>query len=278
MKKILIPCLVLLLLVIISKQSVSTVAGYGGHSHMVPTVPTIITVSTSTANEINQIFDTPATSSLFYFNNYLARGMVHDDVRELQIRLAQEGCYDGDSFVTTFGPLTEAAVICYQRMKNIQPQSGVVGTRTRAALNSEGNIYLSQFVDYLARTGVIPPDKIELAGEFLATSSPITQETEQRNLQRRYDILTILSAIYQYSKEDDISALKLKSENKCSTSSLDAMNLQLLSPNYITAIPVDPMFGVPDFSSGYYVNKNITGRITVCAPNAENGMSIGVTR
>ena len=61
--------------------------------------------------------------------------MRHNDVAELQKRLAQEGVYSGP-ITGFFGNLTRAAVIRYQKAHNITPAIGFVGPITRGVLNS----------------------------------------------------------------------------------------------------------------------------------------------
>lgn len=74
------------------------------------------------------------TTSSYHFALSLFVGSRGEEVRQLQLRLAQEGHFHTDA-TGYFGPITEAAVIAYQRAHLIDPV-GVVGPITRAALNA----------------------------------------------------------------------------------------------------------------------------------------------
>lgn len=116
---------------------------------------------------------------------------------------------------------------------------------------------------------------------FTSTSNKLLQDT--RNAQRRSDVLTILNSIYQYSIDNNgnIPSDIITSPN-CTSSGTDAINLrnELVGDNsiYLNAIPTDPLSGIPNISSNYFVTKNQENqRITVCAPSSEN-VGISVTR
>lgn len=72
----------------------------------------------------------------FRFTTFLARGMDGDGVRNLQKVLINLGFLGTEYAIGHFGPRTEAAVRGYQSARGL-PQAGVVGPRTRAALNNE---------------------------------------------------------------------------------------------------------------------------------------------
>src|SRR3989344_2802038 len=72
-------------------------------------------------------------SSDFKFSSYLRPGAAGDEVKQLQIILAQEGFFSANAN-GRFGPLTVAAVKKLQAAHEL-PQLGVVGPATRAALN-----------------------------------------------------------------------------------------------------------------------------------------------
>jgi len=71
--------------------------------------------------------------STFSFNSDLRQGMSGNDVTQLQTKLTSEGVYTGP-ITGTFGTLTLKAVKAYQASKGL-PQTGFVGTLTRAQLN-----------------------------------------------------------------------------------------------------------------------------------------------
>ena len=127
-----------------------------------------------------------------------------------------------------------------------------------------------------------------LAGIVILAINPTKQLGDTRNAQRRSDVLTILNAIYQYTLDpgQTVADLSLSSaaDNTCASSTdTDAYGLttELVgdAATYLTAMPIDPVDGVADTSSAYFVHLNsTTGRITVCAPSAENDVDISVTR
>ncbi|MDO8516186.1 MAG: peptidoglycan DD-metalloendopeptidase family protein [bacterium] len=74
-------------------------------------------------------------SSRYIFTKALEQGLTSDEVRQLQMVLNNLGYYH-DTYITTyFGPATRAAVVDFQKRQGIDP-IGIVGPKTRAALNS----------------------------------------------------------------------------------------------------------------------------------------------
>jgi len=47
--------------------------------------------------------------------------------------------------------------------------------------------------------------------------------------------------------------------------------------NTYTSMPIDPTVSSAN-GTGYYITKSTNGRVTVCAPSAEQGATISVTR
>lgn len=131
-----------------------------------------------------------------------------------------------------------------------------------------------------------------LAGIVIFAVNPTKQLGETRNAQRRLDVNTILNSVYQYSI-DNLGAMppsittgtdcQLVSQEVCKTdtgcSGLVDLHTYLVSTSskYIVAIPVDPSVGAGN-TTGYQIYKNSSNRITVCAPHAEQGAVISVTR
>jgi len=130
-----------------------------------------------------------------------------------------------------------------------------------------------------------------LAGIVIIAINPNKQLGDTRNAQRRVDVNTILNAVYQYTIDNNgtlptiptaactltatSQICKLTATGTCST----GVDLSVLTTNekYITAMPIDPTVSSTN-GSGYYIGKSANGRVTVCAPSAEQGASISVTR
>ncbi len=130
-----------------------------------------------------------------------------------------------------------------------------------------------------------------LAGIVILAINPTKQLGDTRNAQRRADVLTIINAIYQYTLDDGQVIADLRGgdglddddNSDCDDTDTDAYDLLddlVTTGNYLTGIPRDPITATAT-SSGYYIDVNTSGRITVCAPASEaDGASsqIEVTR
>ena len=130
-----------------------------------------------------------------------------------------------------------------------------------------------------------------LAGIVILAINPGKQLGDTRNAQRRVDVNSILNAVYQYTIDNNGTlptiptatcallatneACKLTAAGTCST----GVNLSVLttSQKYLTAMPIDPTVSSAD-GTGYYITKSANGRVTVCAPSAEQSATISVTR
>ncbi len=130
-----------------------------------------------------------------------------------------------------------------------------------------------------------------LAGIVILAVNPGKQLGDTRNAQRRADVNSILNAIYQYAIDNSGTlptiptgacallaaneACKAGATGTCST----GVNLSVLTATqkYLTSMPIDPTVSSAD-GTGYYVTKSANGRVTVCAPSAEQGATISVTR
>jgi len=124
-----------------------------------------------------------------------------------------------------------------------------------------------------------------LAGIVILAINPAKQLGDTKNAQRKADVNTILSAVYQYAIDNNgtiPTAITASSTEICkdSTSCGSLIDLVVLTTNekYLTAIPVDPKGGVTTAGSGYYISKTVNNRITVTAPQAEQGVTITATR
>jgi type IV pilus assembly protein PilA len=141
-----------------------------------------------------------------------------------------------------------------------------------------------------------------LAGIVILAINPTKQLGDTRNAQRRSDVLTILNAVYQYSIDNNgwlpasTTLPTLSSNQTCidngteinngDSSSGSRINLydnlveSSASSTYLVSIPRDPQAtSTADAEgSGYNIAKTTSGRVTVCAPLAENEVVISVTR
>ena len=131
-----------------------------------------------------------------------------------------------------------------------------------------------------------------LASIVIIAINPSKQLADGRNAQRRSDVNTILNAVYQYAIDNngtipatitqstcDATATKLVCKaaqgGTCATGT--ALTVLTASEKYLPSLPIDPIGGTTD-GTGYYIAKSANGRITVCAPSAENSATISVTR
>jgi len=137
-----------------------------------------------------------------------------------------------------------------------------------------------------------------LAGIVILAINPSKQLADTRNAQRRSDVITILNAVYQYSIDRNGSipatiVTTFASSSECGLSSgkeIDngtggtgvnlSSSLVGATSTYLVGIPHDPMATSTDSDrgSGYAIGKIFGSRIMVCAPLAENGVVISVTR
>ena len=127
-----------------------------------------------------------------------------------------------------------------------------------------------------------------LAGIVTFAINPSKQLSESKNAQRSSDVTTILNAVYQYSIDNNgtlpasVSALTAGTPGEiCKTGGTctGLVDLGVLTTNekYLTAIPTDPI-GSSTNGAGYEISRSANNRITVSAPDAENGETISVTR
>lgn len=130
-----------------------------------------------------------------------------------------------------------------------------------------------------------------LAGIVIVAINPNKQLGDTRNAQRKADVITILNGVYQYTIDGN-GALPTMPTGTCSLLAANeickttatgtcatgvALTVLTASEKFLTALPVDPSVSTAD-GTGYYISKSANGRVTVCAPSAEQGASITVTR
>ncbi len=129
-----------------------------------------------------------------------------------------------------------------------------------------------------------------LAGIVIVAINPAKQLGDTRNAQRRVDVNTILNAIYQYTLDTNgtlpaslvESATCSGATNEiCKTggtcTNLVDLSVLTASQKYLTSMPFDPTAATTN-STKYMAVKSANGRVTVCAPSAEQSATISVTR
>lgn len=123
-----------------------------------------------------------------------------------------------------------------------------------------------------------------LAGIVIVAINPSKQLSDTKNAQRQADVNTILNAVYQYAIDNSGSVPASITANQteiCVTGGdcTGLIDLSDLTNNetYITSIPLDPT-GSSTNGAGYEIKKTGNGRVSVYAPDAENGQTIEVTR
>lgn len=129
-----------------------------------------------------------------------------------------------------------------------------------------------------------------LAGIVIVAINPGKQLGETRNAQRRADVNTILNAVYQYTLDNsgtlptgiqESATCSGATNEVCKTGGTctNLVDLSVLTTNqkYLTSVPYDPSSATTN-STKYIIVKSANGRLTVCAPSAEQSATISVTR
>ncbi|MBI2444718.1 MAG: prepilin-type N-terminal cleavage/methylation domain-containing protein [Candidatus Magasanikbacteria bacterium] len=132
-----------------------------------------------------------------------------------------------------------------------------------------------------------------LAGIVIVAINPGKQLADARNARRRAEVQTILNAVNQYMIDNSgnlpatfsiatcntASTQEVCQENNTTCTSLGKVNLTVLTTDqkYLPALPVDPK-ATTSGGTGYYITQSANSRITVCAPLAEQGATISITR
>ena len=123
-----------------------------------------------------------------------------------------------------------------------------------------------------------------LAGIVILAVNPQKQLRDANIAQRKADVNTLLSAVYQYAVDnkgqmpganiptEPTAALEICTSAvsaTCTGASLADLSSLISSQVYLTAIPVDPAANSAN-GAGYTIQKTANGRISVTAP-AVNG-------
>jgi len=115
---------------------------------------------------------------------------------------------------------------------------------------------------------------------------PAKQFGRANNAKRRSDIAAILNAIGAYTADNKgVLPSGIATTAAIMTDSVNGANIcALLVPKYIPSLPPDPSLKTNDitacasYNTGYTVVKDANNRVTVAAPNQENGEVISITR
>ncbi len=112
-----------------------------------------------------------------------------------------------------------------------------------------------------------------------------------RDAQRKSDVQTILSAVYQYEIDNNgnlPSGIPTGTPKAicqatilpvvCVGAPYFGVNLRMLTGSYLTSIPKDPQIIQTGTGTNYTIVQDANGKITVAAPGAEEGEKIFVTR
>lgn len=129
-----------------------------------------------------------------------------------------------------------------------------------------------------------------LAGIVILAINPGKQLGETRNAPRWSDVNTILNAVYQYSIDTGSLPTSIPASTDCAGAATNEIcktggtctglvDLSVLTTNqkYLVSMPLDPT-GSTTNGTGYHVAQSTNGRVTVCAPHAEQSVTISVTR
>jgi len=127
-----------------------------------------------------------------------------------------------------------------------------------------------------------------LASIVIVAINPTKQLGDTRNAQRKADVNTILSAVYQYSIDNNgnlPSGITTTARNICQSdmsagdcTTLGGVNLSVLTGSYVVKIPKDPQVSATGTGTNYWIVRDSNSRITVTAPGAEQGAVISITR
>ena len=124
-----------------------------------------------------------------------------------------------------------------------------------------------------------------LAGIVIVAINPGEQLGDTRNAQRHSNVNTILNAVYQYAIDNNgtlPAGITTTATEICKTGGTCAglvdLSVLTLNEKYLTSVPSDPNGTCDANGVCYEIKKSSNGRITVTAPDAEQGASISVTR
>jgi len=130
-----------------------------------------------------------------------------------------------------------------------------------------------------------------LAGIVIIAINPGKNLGDARNATRQADVNTILSAVYQYSLDNNgtlpasitgtATEVCLTTGGSCTTPATIDLGVLTLNGKYLVGMPADPQCPTVCLANGagYTIIKDATtNRVTVAAPDAEQGKTISVSR
>lgn len=127
-----------------------------------------------------------------------------------------------------------------------------------------------------------------LAGIVIVAINPGKNLGDSRNSERSSDVNTIINGVYQYSIDNNgtlpagitTTATEICEADAASCTGLVDLSELTTNGKYLVAIPNDPQ--CPSVCTangvGYTIMKDANGRLTVAAPDAEQGKTISVTK
>lgn len=123
-----------------------------------------------------------------------------------------------------------------------------------------------------------------LAAVVIVALNPSKQLADARNAERRSEVNEILNAVYQYAIDNNgtiPASITTTQTEVCKTggtcTGLIDLAVLTASETFLTAIPADPT-GSSTNGAGYEIKKTANNRVTVVAPDAEQGATISITR
>jgi prepilin-type N-terminal cleavage/methylation domain-containing protein len=128
-----------------------------------------------------------------------------------------------------------------------------------------------------------------LAGIVIVAINPGKQLADTRNAQRRVDVNTILNAVYQYYIDHGNLPAGITNSQKeiciggtatstCTGANLIPLNELVWGETYLTDLPTDPNGSCDVNGICYEIYKSGNKRVTVVAPDAEEGETISATK